>query len=511
MLRELTEALEVLTETTPLLLVLEDLQWSDFSTVDLISLLAQRRGRARLMLVGTYRPADLIVSSHPMKAIKQELQVRGQCEELALGCLGAAEVNQYLTSRFPAHSPTLGQLIHQTTDGNPLFIINVVDYWLSLGVLVETDGHWRLTTDAANARVGVPESLSQMIEKQLERLIPQERHVLEAASVAGKEFTIDIVAAALGEKQSPVEEWCEGLAERGQFLRAHGSEIRADGAVTGRYGFIHALYQQVLYERISAVRRLHLHRQFGRWLEVAHGGRTDEVAAQLAVHFELGKSYEQAVNYLRQAAERAGRLQAPHEAATLLGKALDLLRDLPETPEHAQQELGLRIALGVPLLMTKGYAATEVEYTYARARELCEQLGECPQLIPALAGLFKFYFVRAEFHTARELAERVMRLAELTSDRFVMLAAHSLLGTSLLSIGEMATARAHLEQGIALYDPLQHGPLALVYGDDPGVVCLSFAALALWFMGCPDQALQRSQEALALARNSPCPIALRSL
>ena len=145
MLRELAEALEVLTAITPLVLVLEDLQWSDYSTLDLLSLLAQRRGPARLLLLGTYRPADVIVSGHPLKAMKQELQVHGQCEELPVGFLTTAEVSQYLTARFPQQQfpHELAQIIHRSTEGNPLFMVNVVDEWVRQGVLVGTDGRWR--------------------------------------------------------------------------------------------------------------------------------------------------------------------------------------------------------------------------------------------------------------------------------------------------------------------------------------------------------------------------------
>jgi predicted ATPase len=460
------------------------------------------------MMLATFRPADAIVSNHPLRGLKRELQSRGQCEELALGALSRADVTEYVAARFPVpDSAAVGRLLHQTTDGNPLFMVNVLDYWQSLGVLTASGGLWRLNPDAAGGSFAVPESLRQMIERLLERLTHPERRALEAASIAGREFATDTVAAALGEEPAAVEEWCEGLAERGQFLRAQGSEVRTDATVAGRYAFTHAFYQQVLYEGMAAVRRVRLHRQMGQWLEAARG-RTSDIAAELAVHFERGQAYLQAVQYWSQAADNAGRLHAPREAAALLEKAIGLIEHLPDTPERAQQELALLIAMGVPLLMTRGYGAPEVERTYARARQLCEQLGESPQMIPALAGLFKFYFVRARYRTSRELGERVMRLAEHTSDRFVTLAAHSLIGVSLLNLGDLTAARSHLEQGVALYDLQLHRPLALLYGDDPGVVCHSFAALTLWFLGFPDQALRRSEESLALARELSVPYSL---
>jgi predicted ATPase/DNA-binding winged helix-turn-helix (wHTH) protein len=507
MLRELAETLEVLTAETPLGLVIEDLQWCDFSTLDLISSLAQRRGRARLLVVGTYRPGDAIINRHPVRTLKQELRVRGNCEELALGPLTSKEVSQYLAARFESQptSAALTRLIHQATDGNPLFMVNLVDYWVAQGILAQDHGHWRLTTVAADARAAVPESLRQMIETQLERLAPQERRMLEAASVAGREFSLTILATVLEEKISTVEQWCEELFQRDQFLRPCGTENLPDQSLTARYRFIHALYQQVLYERIAEVRRIELHRQLGQRLEAIYGGRKDEPVAELAVHFERGRCYEQAVRYLWRAVDNANRRHAPEESAALLSKGLEVLKNLPESTERAQQELALCIALGVPLLMTKGYAAPEVQQTYARARELCQQLGDEPQLLPALAGLFRFYFMRAQFQTARQLAEQVLRIAQRTSDRFALMAAHSMLGVSRLNLGEIAAAHKELELGISLYHLQEHRHLSMLYGEDPAVVCLSFAGMALWFLGLPDQALHSSQQAVKLAEELSIP------
>src|SRR5262249_3897968 len=194
-----------------------------------------------------------------------------------------------------------------------------------------------------------------------------------------------------------------------------------------------------------------------------------------------------------------------HETVALLTKSLDLLQTQPDTPERKQQELALLVTLGVPLLMTKGYAAPEVERIYARAQRLCHELGESPQFLPALAGLFRFHFVRAQFTIAKQIAEQVLRLAQQTSEPIVFLVAHSLLAVPSLSIGELTTARAHFEKGISLYDPQQHRFMASIYGDDPGVTCFSLRALSLWLLGYPNQASQSAQEGLALARDLDLP------
>lgn len=507
MLRELADALDALTSATTVVLVLEDLHWSDHSTLDLISLLAQRRTPARLLLLGTYRPADVIVSGHALRAIKQELSLHHQCEELPLPFLTDHDVSAYLAARFPGQSlpVELGQALHRSTEGSPLFVVNVVDYWLTHRLLVERAGQWQMAGRLDELAAGVPESLRHMIEKQLAALSPAERGTLEVASVAGLEFSAAAVAAVLDEGAEQVEERCEELARQARFLRARGVDLIADGATTGRYQFIHGLYQQVLYDGCAAARRARMHRRLGEWGAAAYSARARAPAAELAMHFERARDYARAVEHLTHAAAQAMDRQAPHEAAVLLDRGVMLLQQLPESAGRDQQELALRVALGVPLLMTQGYAAADVERTYARARALCGRIGQSPQLLPALAGLFRFSFVRAEFQTALAIGEQIRRLGEQTGDRTVALVAHSLLGPPLVSLGELAAAREHLDNAIALYDPREHRVMASLYGDDPGVTSHCIGGLCLWLLGYPDQALRAVQQALDIAMETGSP------
>ncbi len=511
MLRELAEALEALTTAAPVVLVLEDLHWSDYSTLNLLSLLAQRRGPARLVLLGTYRPADVIVSGHPLKALKQELHVHGQCEEeLLLRLFTESDITRYLAARFPRQQlpPALGRAIHHSTEGNPLFLVNVVDDWVSQRVLVETQGQWQLAARVEDLAAGVPESLRQMIERQLGRLKPEERRLLEAASVAGVEFVTAAVAAGLEEPGEWIEECCEGLARREQFLRARGTETLADGTITGRYGFLHALYQQVLYERAAVVRRVRLHRRLGAWEESAYGERVSDIAAELAMHFERGQDYARAVRYLIQAGQNALRRSAHPEAISLLTKGLELLTNLPETPERVHHELALQATLGATLTVTKGYASPEVQHAHERAVLLCRHIGDTSQLFPVLAGLWGFRFLRAELHTAKELAVQLFRLAQSTPDP-VLLWAHTVRGLTLSTLGELPAALRHLEEGIALYDSQLHQPdRPRVGAQDPKMTCLSYAAWTLWRLGYPEQARQKVAEALAWAQELSHPFSL---
>jgi len=269
MMREMAEVLETVTAEAPLVLVREDLLWSYGATLDLLAWLARRPDAARLLLIGTYRPVDVIQRGHPVKAVQQALQRQGRCQEVPLAGLSAGAVAEYLTARLPGrHLPeALPQLIFQRTDGHPLFLVTLVEDWLARGVLGEWDGQWRLTVANTDVALGVPVSLHQMLAHQLERLTPEEQRVLEAASAVGVTFSAAAVAAALARDVVAVEEQCESLAQRQQWLRPVGIAEWPDGIVVGHYAFIHTLAQHVVYQRIAPALRVPLHQRTGTRLE----------------------------------------------------------------------------------------------------------------------------------------------------------------------------------------------------------------------------------------------------
>ena len=504
MLREMAEALEALTSERPLVLTLEDLHWSDHATLELLSTLARRQERARLLVLGTYRPVDVIIREHPLKEIKQELVLHRQCEELPLSYLTEAAVGEYLTQRFPAQAQDdsifqeLTRLIYQRTDGNPLFMVNAVDYAVREELVVETESGLKLKEE--DLQVGVPATLRQMVERQLERLAAQARRVLEVASVAGAEFSAVAVAAGLGAELVMVEEQCAELARQGHFIRAAGVQDWPDGTVASRYHFVHAMYQEVLYERVAAARRVQLHRQIGQRLEAGYGEQAGKIAAELAVHFEQGRDFERAVSYRLRAGQGAVQRSANVEAIHHFRTGVEVLNRLPDTPERTRQELSLQTALGGPMIATKGFAEPEVGAVYTRARELCRQIGESPQLAPILWGLCGFHTVRAEHYTAHEIAEELLHLAQSVQDPALRIEAHYAVGQALYFRGDFAQCRVHMEQLLALYDRGQHHSLAYTYGYDPGVMGETVMAYALWHLGYPEQARQRIQEMLLLAQ-----------
>jgi predicted ATPase/DNA-binding winged helix-turn-helix (wHTH) protein len=351
MLREMAEAIEALTAESPLIVVLEDLHWSDYSTLDLISYLARRREPARLMLIGTYRPVEVILNEHPLKSVKQDLRMCRQCVEIPLEYLTEEAVAEYLSLRFPGHrlSPDLAQLIHQRTEGNPLFMVNMMDYLLDENIIVERQGEWRLQVELAEVEMGVPENIRYLIEKQIERLSAEEQRVLEGASVVGLACSAVAIAAGLDAEIVRVEEICEELARRQQFLTPPRLVTLPDGQITPRFKFIHVLYLDALYKRIAVTRRAQIHSRIGECGEKVYGDRTWEIAAELAAHFEHGRDLNRAVKYLQLAAENAALRFATHEAVTLARRGLGLLRALPASPARDSHEHSLRMVLGTPI------------------------------------------------------------------------------------------------------------------------------------------------------------------
>ena len=510
MLRELAEAVETLTAERPLLLVLEDLHWSDYATLDWLALVARRRAAARLLVLGTYRPADAMARAHPIRTLTQELQRHGQCTELLLPYLPVAGVSSYLAQRVgEAQVPQgLDKVLHQRTNGNPFFLVTVVEELVRQGRLRAPALGGMPREDLAVVAGGVPEGVRQLIEAQLAYVSPQEQEILAAASVVGAEFSAAAVAAAMAQAPEEVEACCDALVRRGQFVHPQGSAEWPDGTVAARYHFIHDLYHEVLYERVPVNRRMRWHRQIGMRLEAGYDPCAREIAAELAMHFVQGRDAPRAVVYLQHAAENALRRYANREAIGHLTQALTWLQTLPRPPEYLQQELDLLTALGPALVAIQGYGALDVEHTYTRAREICQHLGDALQLSRVLWGLLTCYLVRAEHQTARELGEELLTLAQRQQDAELLCLGHFALGAALYCLGAFAPAHEHLAQSIALDDPQQSLAHPFLFGMDLGVFCRCWTAHALWHLGYPDQARAMSHTALARAHELAHPYSL---
>jgi predicted ATPase len=501
MLREFAEALDVLTAEVPLVLVLEDLQWSDPATVALLAYVAQRRGPMRLLVLGTYRPVEVMLRAHPLRGMVQELRGRGQAVDLPLEYLPAEDVAAYMAGRLGGPvAGALAELVHERTDGNALFMVNIVEHLVQKGLMVRREGQWTLQEGAEAKIASLPEELRQFLVRRIEGLTPEVRRVLEAASVVGEEFAAAAVAVGVEDAVEDVEAVCDELAAQRHFLADAGLTVWPDGTRAGGYRFQHALYQQVLYEQLGTGRRVQFHRRIGARLEAGYGAQAGEIAAQLAVHFERAGDIQRAVHYWQQTGDNAARRHAYPEALAALRKGLALLATLPESPERSRHEIILQLALGQLLMAAKGMASPEAGEVYSRAHALCHQVGGTPQLVRALWGLCMFHNAQGRLHTGREFGRQLFDLGQRQRDPARVREGHLLLGTVALYLGDVVTARAHLEQSLALSAAQQPATDISAAGLHPGIASLVWLGRALWVLGYADQAQQRSQEALTLAR-----------
>jgi DNA-binding winged helix-turn-helix (wHTH) protein/tetratricopeptide (TPR) repeat protein len=497
MLRELGSWLEAVADEQVLVMWLEDLHWADHSTLDAISFLARRSERTRLMLLATYRPTELLTPDAPLARLTHELTLHRYAREMTLGRLPEPAVAEYLCARLAGTrvSAELARHVHRRTGGNPLFMVTLADDLVGRALVIERHGQWNLEEARGDRPDDVPHALRRLIEQQAERLAPEDRRLLEAAGVAGIEFSAAALAAGLGEDPGAIEGRCARLARLGQFLAPRGAIDWPDGTTAAAYGFLHALHRDVLYEGIPAGRRRELHGRIAERLERAFAGRPREGAAELAMHFERARDARRAVHYHGVAGEIALGRAAYAEAIAHSSRALELLDDLPQGVGRARLELGLHLALGPAWLVKKSYAAGEVERTYSRALELARRLGETREVGRALRGLWNVRLIRAELGAARTLASELLARARRARDPGLRGLAHAALGETLFHVGELPAARRHLERAVALG---RRAVPAVRTSQRPRVA--SYLAWELWMAGYPDRARRLCDGAVAEAR-----------
>jgi TOMM system kinase/cyclase fusion protein len=470
-----------LAERQPVLLIIEDLHWTDPSTLELLNLVLDQTPTASVLVLLTCRPTFQPSWSH-----------RSYLTEITVNRLSQPQIKR-MTAHVAGDKPLSQEVcvqIADKTDGVPLFVEEITKAILESGHLKEVDGHYHLTGSLPS--MAIPATLQDALMARLDRLVTA-KAVAQYAAVIGRQFAYELLSTVSQLDAATLQRELGRLVEA-EIVYQRGVPPQAT------YTFKHALIQDAAYESLLKSTRQQYHQRIAQVLE-AQFPDTALLQPELVAHHytEAGLS-AQAVLYWQKAGQRAVERSAYAEAITHLSKGLEVLKTLADTPEHLQQELDLQLALGPVLVVIRGPASPAVEQAYARAQELCQQVGETPQHFPVLWGLWRFYNNRAEYQRARALGERLLSLAQQVHDAALLLEAHHALWATLLWSGEFASARAHLEQGSALYDPQQHHAHARLYGHDPGVCGLSCAALSLWSLGYPDQTLQSMREALTLAQ-----------
>jgi class 3 adenylate cyclase/predicted ATPase len=474
----------------PVLCTFEDVHWSDPTSLEVLALVVHQVQDERVVVVITYRPefdAPWTAATH-VTALTLNRLSRAQSTVLV----------EHITAGKVLPDEVLVQIVTKA-DGVPLFVEELTKTVVEAGFLDERADRYVLVGPLPP--LAIPTTLQDSLTARLDRLGPV-KDVAQIGAAIGREFSYDLLKAVTSRCDTELQEALSQLVDA-ELLFHRGQPPEA------RYRFKHALVQDTACTSLLRRRRQQLHTRIATVLEERFPSIADMEPEVLAHHYTEAGLCEKAVVYWKRAGEKAIRRSANVEAISHLTQGLEVLTTLPDTPERIQQELMLHIALGIPLTATRGWAAPAVEGAYTRARVLCRQVGETPQLFPVLRGLHIFYALRGELGTAQELGEQCLTLAQRVEDPALLLEAHQLLGVALFFSGEITPARTHFEQGISLYNPQHHHSHAFLYGGaDPGVACLSYGAWILWLLGYPDQALVRSDEAFTLAQELSHPLSL---
>jgi predicted ATPase len=477
-------------QVQPLLLVFEDLHWIDAETQALLDTLVESLPTTRLLLLVNYRPEY----QHGWGSKTYYTQVRLD----PLLPVSADALLQALLGDDPSLA-ALKRLLIARTEGNPFFLEESMRALVETRVLAGEPGAYRLMRPLPD--IAVPATVQAVLAARIDRLPPDTKRLLQTAAVIGTEVPFPLLQTVADMVPETLHRSLAQLQGAEFLYETHLFPERV-------HTFKHALTQNVAYQSLLTSTRQQVHRQIAQAVETLFPETVETQPERLAHHYTAAALYEPAVAYWQRAGQRAMARSAHQEAVSHFTTGIELLQTLPETPARTQQALTLHIALGAALQITNGFAAPEVEHAYTQARALCQQMGETPELIPVLFGLWRFYLVRSQLHTARELGDTLLRLAQRTDDPALSVIAHYALGWTWLFLGALPVARQHLEEGIVRYTPDQRRAPVFRMGHDPGVAYRVHAAQTLWLLGYPVQALARLRDALALAHELSHPPSL---
>ena len=462
MLRELGDALNALTASIPVVLVLEDLHWADTSSVDLLRHLCQRVGEQRLLIVGTLRPEEVERRGHPLRGYRHELVGRERCEELALPLLGSHHIENYLNARFAPNdfANQLTKLIQRKTDGHPLFATLLIQWLLERGDIVRSADGWTLPHAIADEDVQAPQGVRSLIRTKLEALHEDDQRALQYASVEGEEFQSTVLAHLLDVDDVELEERLARLDKVHRLISTLAEEELPDGTLTTRYRFSHALYRDALYDDVVSRRRVRLHRQIGERLLELYQEQKSRIAAPLAVHFERGRDFVRAVDYLIQAGDNATQVYANPEAEALYTRALSLLERL-ETDVQATTEVTIRQKRGATR-HAQGRFAEAVD-DFAQMVDLVRSVDDVDAEFSGLIALTTALFFSHRLEETAERAGQALAVAERSDSAAWQADVMNLVGLKQLCYGELKDAKQSLERAIELARTAKR-PAALAHG-----------------------------------------------
>jgi serine/threonine protein kinase/tetratricopeptide (TPR) repeat protein len=467
MLRELGDALTALTAETPVLLVLEDMHWTDPASVDMLRHLAERAHGQRLLLVVTARPEDIERNNPTLKKCYTELHARGVCQEIALQVLRVQDVAAYLDAYFaPNEFPAgLASVIHSKSEGHPLFATGAIQILAERGDIVRgdimrTNSAWKLKQPLERMELDVPVSVRSMIEKKVGLLSDGQRQALQYASIEGEVFTSTVLAALLETDDLDLEERLDVIGKLHRLIHAEGEEELPDGSVATIYRFTHALYQNFLYDQLLSKRRALLHRRVGEALERVYAGQHARIAGALATHFERGRDFVKAIAFLIQAGDTALSRYANAEAVSLFSRGLELVDRLPEGKQAEQRAVLLRKRALAQMALGRLKEAGE---DYRAMREVCRTAGDAEGECRALLGICHVAQYVRDVPSMEQYSPEARALAERIGNQALMAEADNAWAICQMLSGKLAEAETAFQRAIPVSRSLKHRP-ALVNG-----------------------------------------------
>ena len=514
-----TKVMQSLEDQSSILLMIDDLQWADTGSINMLFHLGRRLAGCRILLLGAYRSEEVALGRaglrHPLEPLINEFRRNFGEILVSLGqALGQDESREFVDELLDKEPNRLEEsfreMLYQQTQGHPLFTIELLRGLQERGdIFKDPEGYW--VTGSSLDWKTLPARVEAAIQERISRLPKNMQKALEIACIEGELFTAEVVARVHGIDEQEILDYLSGDLDRThRLVRAHSIQ-RVNNRLLSRYQFRHILFQKYLYGSLDEVLRVHLHEQVGKALEDLFSVEDDAsaVAVQLALHFQIAQIDEKAVHYLHLASDRAMQLSAYYEVIAHASRALELLENIPESTGRDEQELALCLTLAFGFCGAKGGQLSEVRNTYDRARQLSEKMGKKYELVQVLGGLAIFYYVRAEHHKARGLALEALDLAKAIGDPTLMMLCHYSLGFILFCLGEYPESLKHLRQVTDVYDYKKHHQILVqVRGSDVGLGAMAYEACCLWCLGYPDQALKRSQETLELGRKLAHPFSL---
>jgi len=470
----------------PVLFVIEDLHWADSSTLEHLTLLMKKIDQAQIFIILTLHPH-----------FNPPVNTKSGVTEISLNRLTRQQIEHMVKEVTSGKNlPTeVIDLLLIKTDGVPLFVEELIKMLVDSNYLIKKESQYELKESLL--RPTIPDTLQDTLMARLDQL-GAVKEVVQLAAVVGREFSYELIRSVCSLDEPTLKKELNSLVE------ADILEIK-DDSKHKIYLFRQVLIQDAAYNSILKSMRQNLHKKIAGVLERQFKDFVKSHPQVIAYHYTRAKDFRRAIDFHLVSGRLLMQQSAHREAINQLQKGIELLKHIDDSKRRNQLELDLLIILGVPLLATKGYGAEEVGKVYERASELSQEVGDILQLFPALVGQYRFYLIRGDITKAFDISELLLSWAQASEDSNLLLEATRSIGVILFHMGEVTKSLEHLEKGIELYDPAHHSSHANIYGTDPAVTCLSYAALAQCLLGYRDKALKYGGNALQQAKKMKHP------